>query len=112
MNIDYFETAQYLDWLKEKLWLNGHAVNAGKRIVFRGEVYECNLGVGVGSEERKKRPCVVLQNNTANKNSSIVLVAPISHSFKVIILSNFTTLSAEVLLRVLRNVVSWVELVE
>lgn len=82
MNIDYFETAQYLDWLKEKLWLNGHAVNAGKRIVFRGEVYECNLGVGVGSEERKKRPCVVLQNNTANKNSSIVLVAPISHSFK------------------------------
>lgn len=80
MNIDYFETVQYLEWLKEKLRLNNNAANARKRIVLRGEVYECNLGIGIGSEERKKRPCVILQNNTANKNSSIVLIAPISHS--------------------------------
>lgn len=83
MNIDYSETTQYLEWLKEKLWLNNNATNAQKRIVYRGDVYECNLGVGIGSEERKKRPCVVLQNNTGNKFSGLVLVAPISHSARV-----------------------------
>ena len=61
MNIDYFETAQYLEWLKEKLRLNSNSINAKKRLVFRGEVYECNFGMGIGSEERKKRPCVILQ---------------------------------------------------
>ena len=83
MNIDYFEIKQHLDWLKEKLFLNGNADKAKTRIVLRGEVYECNLGIGVGSEERKKRPCVILQNNTANKHSSIVLVAPISHTSRI-----------------------------
>ena len=83
MEIDYFETTQHLDWLKEKLWLNSNAINASRRIVKRGEVYECNFGVGVGSEERKKRPCVILQNDTANKNSAIVLVAPITHTEKL-----------------------------
>ena len=82
MNIDYFETAQYLDWLKEKLWLNRNSGNAKNRMVFRGEVYECNLGVGIGSEERKNRPCVIIQNDTANKNSGVVLVAPVSHSYR------------------------------
>ena len=83
MDIDYFETTQYLEWLKEKLWLNHVASKAKTRVVKRGEVYECNFGVGIGSEERKKRPCVILQNDIANKSSSNVLVAPISHTGKV-----------------------------
>ena len=81
MDIDYFETTQYLEWLKEKLRLNNLAGRAKNRVVRRGEVYECYFGIGIGSEERKKRPCVILQNDTANKNSGNVLVAPISHSF-------------------------------
>lgn len=81
MDIDYFETTQYLEWLKEKLRLNNVAERAKNRIVKRGEVYECNFGIGIGSEERKKRPCVILQNDIANQNSGNVLVAPISHSF-------------------------------
>ncbi len=81
MDIDYFETTQYLEWLKEMLRLNNVAGRAKNRMVKRGEVYECNFGVGIGNEERKKRPCVILQNNVANQASGNVLVAPISHSF-------------------------------
>lgn len=81
MDIDYMETTLHLEWLKEKLRLNNNATSAQRRIVKRGEVYDCDFGVGIGSEERKKRPCVILQNNTANKNSGIVLVAPISHTY-------------------------------
>lgn len=80
MKIDILEINKHLDWLKEKIKLNSFAANAQSRIVFRGEVYECNFGIGVGSEERKKRPCVILQNDIANKKSPIVLVAPISHT--------------------------------
>lgn len=60
MNIDLTKTQQYLEWLKNKLYLNAIATSAKNRIVYRGQVYRCNLGVGIGSEECKERPCVVL----------------------------------------------------
>ncbi len=80
MDIKYTDITQYLEWLKEKMKLNHNAENARKRVVFRGEVYYCNLGVGIGSEERKNRPCVILQNDTGNRSSGLVLVAPITHT--------------------------------
>lgn len=80
MNIDLSKTQQYLDWLKDKLYLNAIARSAGKRTVFRGQVYHCNLGVGIGSEECKNRPCVILQYNSANKTSPNTIVAPITHT--------------------------------
>ncbi len=80
MNIDLTKVQQYLDWLKEKLYLNTIANSAQKRIVYRGEVYRCNFGIGIGSEESKERPCVILQYDSANKTSPNTLVAPITHS--------------------------------
>lgn len=80
MNIDLAKTQQYFDWFKEKLYLNAIAESAKKRTIFRGQVYQCNLGIGVGSEECKKRPCVVLQYNSANKSSPNTIVAPITHT--------------------------------
>ena len=80
MNIDLSKTQQYLDWPKTKLYLDARSKNAFKRVVKRGEVYWCELGQGVGSEESKKRPCVVLQANQANVNSPNTLVAPITHT--------------------------------
>ena len=80
MNIDLSKTQQYLDWLKDKLYLNAIASSAGKRTIFRGQVYQCNLGIGIGSEECKKRPCVVLQYDSANKSSPNTIVAPITHT--------------------------------
>lgn len=80
MNIDLFKTQQYLDWLKEKLFLNSISQSAQKRMVLRGQVYRCKFGVGIGSEECKERPCVILQYNSANKTSPNTIVAPITHT--------------------------------
>lgn len=80
MNIDLYKTQQYLDWLKEKLYLNAIASNAQRRNILRGQVYRCKLGTGIGSEECKERPCVILQYNSANRSSSNTIVAPITHT--------------------------------
>lgn len=80
MNIDLTKTQQYLEWFKNKLYLNAIAPSAKNRIVYRGQVYRCNLGVGVGSEECKERPCVILQYNSANRTSPNTVVAPITHT--------------------------------
>ena len=78
MNIDLTKTQQYLERLKNKLYLNAIATSAKNRIVYRGQVYRCNLCIG--SEECKERPCVVLQYNSANRTSPNTLVAPITHT--------------------------------
>lgn len=84
MNIDLTKTQQYLEWFKNKLYLNAIAPSAKKRIVYRGQVYRCNLGVGVGSEECKERPCVILQYNSANRTSPNTVVAPITHTISAL----------------------------
>lgn len=80
MNIDLTKTQQYLDWLKDKLYLNAKAPSARNRIIYRGQVYHCKFGIGIGSEESKERPCVILQYNSANRTSPNTLVAPITHT--------------------------------
>ncbi|SET23058.1 type II toxin-antitoxin system PemK/MazF family toxin [Anaerobranca gottschalkii] len=79
-NIDLSNTQQYLEWLKTKLYLDSIAPNAKNRVVKRGEVYKCNLGKGIGSEECKERPCLVIQNDAGNIRSPNVIVAPITHT--------------------------------
>lgn len=44
------------------------------------KIYRCHLGIGIGSEECKERPCVILQYNSANRTSPNTLVAPITHT--------------------------------
>lgn len=80
MNIDLTKTQQYLEWFKNKLYLNAIAPAAKNRIIYRCQVYRCNLGIGVGSEECKERPCVILQYNSANRTSPNTVVAPITHT--------------------------------
>ena len=73
-----------LDWLKRKLYLDSISDKAKTRKVMRGEVYECDFGIGIGSERQKIRPCVIIQGNVGNINSSNVIVAPITHTEKSI----------------------------
>ena len=80
MVVDLAKTQQYLDWFKDKLYLNAIATTAKNRVITRGQVYRCKLGIGIGSEECKDRPCVVLQHNSANKSSPNTIVAPITHT--------------------------------
>ncbi len=84
MNIDLTKTQHYLEWFKRKLYLDALAPSAKNRVIYRGQVYHCNLGVGIGSEERKERPCVILQYNSANRTSPNTLIAPITHTISTI----------------------------
>lgn len=43
----------------------------------RGEIWWTNLEPTVGSETGKERPCLILQNDRGNKNSSTTVVAPL-----------------------------------
>lgn len=47
----------------------------------RGEIYLVNFDPTVGSENRKTRPALVIQNNIANQYSPITIVAAITSKF-------------------------------
>lgn len=80
--IDLVKIQSMLDWMKTKIYLDSLSEKAKNRIVKRGEVYECNFGIGIGSEMQKLRPCVIIQNNVRNLKSGNVIVAPITHTEK------------------------------
>lgn len=44
----------------------------------RGGIYLADLGRGIGSEQQGYRPVVIVQNDTGNKYSPTVIVAPVS----------------------------------
>jgi len=46
----------------------------------RGEVYWVNLDPTVGTEIKKKRPCIIVSNDAANEMGRRVIVAPITSS--------------------------------
>ncbi|WP_242865064.1 type II toxin-antitoxin system PemK/MazF family toxin [Clostridium botulinum] len=78
--IELAKTQKCLEWAKTMLFLDTNSKNAAKRVVKRGQVYNCKLGFGVGSEETKERPCVILQYDGANASSPNTIVAPITHT--------------------------------
>jgi mRNA interferase MazF len=47
----------------------------------RGEVYLVNFDPTIGSEVKKTRPALILQNNIANQYSPITIVAAITSRF-------------------------------
>jgi len=51
-----------------------------KRIVFpkRGEIFLVNFDPTIGSEIKKTRPAVILQNDSANQYSPVTIVAAVS----------------------------------
>lgn len=48
----------------------------------RGDVYLVNFDPTIGSEIKKTRPALVIQNNIANAYSPVVIVAAISSQFQ------------------------------
>ena len=51
--------------------------------LLRGDVYEVNLDPTVGAEIRKRRPALVIQNNTGNHYSPVTIIAPISSTKEI-----------------------------
>lgn len=78
--VDLSKMQLYLEWTKNMMFLDTIAYRAKKRNIKRGQVYKCKLGVGVGSEEGKERPCVILQADSGNATSANTIVAPITHT--------------------------------
>ena len=53
------------------------------RVVNRGDVYFCRGSPGaIGSEERKERPVVIVQNDVGNTCSPTVIVAPLTSNIR------------------------------
>lgn len=50
-------------------------------IIERGDILLVNLEPTKGSEQGKIRPCLVIQDNTANKYSPTTIIAAITSSF-------------------------------
>lgn len=46
--------------------------------VNRGDVFYADLGYGQGSEQSGHRPVLVIQNDVGNRNSTTVIIAPIT----------------------------------
>lgn len=94
------DVQEFIQWLSKKLFLNSLASQSKKRILKRGQVYRCEFGCGVGSEMRKDRPAVIIQNNIGNINSSNTIVVPITHNDKklptIVPLSQYTFVDGQV----------------
>jgi mRNA interferase MazF len=71
-----------LEWNRKKIVLdyNSSIASATPKIVDRGSVYYCHFGTNIGSEQENRRPCVVLQRDSANQKSPNTIVAPITHT--------------------------------
>jgi mRNA interferase MazF len=50
----------------------------------RGDIYWIELDPTVGTETRKKRPCLILSNNIHNKKMPRVIAAPITSQIKTV----------------------------
>ncbi|MEL7502985.1 MAG: type II toxin-antitoxin system PemK/MazF family toxin [Cyanobacteria bacterium J06554_6] len=48
----------------------------------RGEIWWVNLDPTIGNETKKRRPCLVLQNDIGNQNGQTTIVAPFLPGFK------------------------------
>ena len=74
----------YVSWVTEQIKMNDNALKDIRDIPRRGEIWTCELGQNVGSEENKIRPVIIIQNDTGNKNAPTTIIAPISNRPKKI----------------------------
>ena len=82
MSVELLNAQSFISWMNTKSQLNAIAQNASKRFVKRGQVYWCHFGLNIGSEMSKStpRPAVVVSTFNINRNSSNIVVVPITHN--------------------------------
>ena len=51
-------------------------------IVKRGDIWVAELGKGIGSEQRGRRPVLVIQNNLGNRFSDVITILPLTSQKK------------------------------
>ena len=72
---------RYVLWFEEK-YKYKFRYNSNNLYVKKGEIYNCNFGENIGSEQNKWRPAIILQNNKGNLHSPTTIVAPITDEIK------------------------------
>lgn len=84
-----------LKWTARKLELtivneqNKEAIRNAKRnrqprpqplLVSRGEIWNCELGINLGSEQSQMRPVLIIQNDDSNKISPNTIIVPLTRA--------------------------------
>lgn len=69
----------YLEWAYNKQIIIDTILTKLNAKPKRGEIWTCQLGKNIGSEENKIRPVVIIQNDTGNEHSPTTIVVPISN---------------------------------
>lgn len=64
--------------------------------VKRGDIFMANLDPGIGSEQKGKRPVLIIQNNLGNKHAPTIIVAPITSSMSKTIIPTHVLLRSEI----------------
>lgn len=73
---------QFVKWVNNKFKIS---TSKRKYTVAQKEIYYCDLGINIGSEQGENRPVVILQNNYGNKSGNTTIIAPItSHEQSVL----------------------------
>ena len=80
MLIELEQVQRMMDWFRKKLYLETIVPKARTRLVKRGQVYKCDFGRGIGSEMRKERPAIIVQNDIGNQHSGNTIVVPVTHN--------------------------------
>ena len=73
-SINSTDAIQFSEWTKEKanLRYNGQL---HKFPIYNNFIYQCNLGINIGSEQNKLRPVLILRTS---KNSPICTILPLT----------------------------------
>lgn len=75
---------EYIKWTNDKIAINNNVWASSRTIPKRGEIWTCQLGENIGSEENKIRPAIIIQNDTGNEKGPTTIIVPISNRPKKI----------------------------
>jgi mRNA interferase MazF len=75
---------KYAEWINQSMRMNARKYTRTNILPKRGEIWTCELGENIGSEENKIRPVIIIQNDTGNQNAPTTIIVPISNRPKKI----------------------------
>jgi mRNA-degrading endonuclease toxin of MazEF toxin-antitoxin module len=78
------EVYEHVQWANDKIGIINKVGTSLSTKPRRGEIWTCQLGKNIGSEENKIRPAIIVQNNTGNDRGPTTIIVPISNRPKKI----------------------------